>query len=336
MTSKRIFVTGASGCVGHYVVEALMQETNHELYLLVRNPNKLKLGSHFRPGVHLIQGDLGQIEQFSDLLKTMDCVVLIATAWGGEGIEKINIDKNIELIKSLDPDRCQQIIYFSTASILDRNNQPLKEAGEIGTDYIRTKYLCHQKLSQLPMADRITTLFPTILLGGDAQKPQSHVTPGIAMVAKWIGIIRFLQTEGSFHYIHSKDIGQIVRYLVDHPPASNELRQLVLGNPAITVNQVVEEACAYLNKRIYFRIPMTQGMADLIIRLFRIQMAAWDRFSMNYRHFTHKNVVSPATFGLPTYCATFADVLKLSGVEPKYQRFARKKNLGSGSMTANR
>ncbi|NJK53172.1 MAG: NAD(P)-dependent oxidoreductase, partial [Leptolyngbyaceae cyanobacterium SU_3_3] len=51
MTSKRIFVTGASGCIGHYIAETLIQETEHELFLMVRNPDKLKFDVHARPGV---------------------------------------------------------------------------------------------------------------------------------------------------------------------------------------------------------------------------------------------------------------------------------------------
>ncbi|MEO1184834.1 MAG: NAD(P)-dependent oxidoreductase, partial [Cyanobacteria bacterium J06636_27] len=34
MSQKRILVTGASGCIGHYISELLIQETQHELYLL--------------------------------------------------------------------------------------------------------------------------------------------------------------------------------------------------------------------------------------------------------------------------------------------------------------
>lgn len=315
MTSKRIFVTGASGCIGHYVVEALIQETKHELFLLVRNPDKLKFDYRARPGITILQSDLRGIDQFSDLLKTIDCAVLIATAWGGvQEVYDINVTQTLHLMNLLDPQVCQQVIYFSTASILNRDNLPLKEAETTSHDYIRSKYTCFQQLDKLKIAPRITTLFPTLLLGGDANKPQSHITSGIAQVVKWIGVLRFLKTEGSFHFIHGKDIAQIVQYLIEKPPAEGESRQLVLGNQMMTVNQAIEEACVYLNKRIYFRIPLTQGLANLIIFLFRIQMADWDRFSMNYRHFTHRYVVSPETFGLPTYCATFSDVLKLSGV----------------------
>jgi hypothetical protein len=72
----------------------------------------------------------------------------------------------------------------------------------------------------------------------------------------------------------------------------------------------VEEICAFLNKRIYFRMPLSIQLANLLIKLFRIQMAEWDRFCLGYRHFTHKNPVSPATYGLTTEYATVRDLLK--------------------------
>lgn len=308
-------MTGASGCIGHYVVEALIQETNHELYLLLRNPDKLKVNYKSRPGVTILQGDMHQIEQYSDLLRTMDAAVLIATAWGGpQEVYDVNVVKTIRLMNMLDPEKCEQVIYFSTASILDRNNQLLREAGEIGTDYIRSKHTCYRQLSRLAITPKVTTVFPTLLLGGDANKPMSHVSSGIPQLERWLWLLRFFQVDASFHFIHGKDIGQIVRHLLDHPPGENEPRELVLGNAPITVNQAIEESCTYLNKRIFFRIPLTQKLADLLIKIFRIRMAAWDRFSMNYRHFTHRHFVNPETFGLPTYCATFGDVLKISGV----------------------
>jgi len=321
MTSKRIFVTGASGCIGHYIVETLIQETNHDLFLLVRNPDKLKIDYTVRPGITVLQGNMREIEQFSDLLKTIDCAILIATAWGGpEEVYDINVVKTIRLLNLLDPEICQQVFYFSTASILDRNNQPLKEAGEVGTDYIRSKYTCFQQFSKLAIAPNIITLFPTFLLGGETEKPWSHVSDGISKEFKWINLIRFFRIDASFHYIHSKDVAQVIRHLIDHPLEAEASRNLVLGNPAITADQAIEEACAYLNKRLYFRISLTQSLLNIIFGLFRIEIADWDRFAMKYRHFVHTNPVTPSTFGLPTYCSSFADVLKLSGVPRKKER----------------
>jgi nucleoside-diphosphate-sugar epimerase len=315
MSQKRILVTGASGCIGHYISEALIQNTNHELFLLVRSPNKLQVDIQARPGITVLQGDMQKISLFADLLQTIDIAVLTATAWGGDETFDINVTKTLELLKLLDPDRCEQVIYFSTASVLDRHNQPLKEAGEIGTDYIRSKYQCLHEKSKLAIAPKITTVFPTLVLGGDAKKPYSHATSGIPEITKYVNLIRFLKVDGSFHFIHGRDVATVVQYLIDHPPQTNEPRQLVLGQAPLTANQAVKELCAYLGKRIYFRIPLSLGLANLIIAVFRIQMAAWDRFCMSDRHFTYEKAINPDSFNLPNYCATMSDVLKISGVK---------------------
>ncbi|MBW4611283.1 MAG: NAD(P)-dependent oxidoreductase [Hassallia sp. WJT32-NPBG1] len=316
MSQKRILVTGASGCVGHYLSEALIKETNHELYLLVRNPNKLQVDTQARPGITVLQGDMQEISLFADLLKTIDTAVLTATAWGGDNTFEINVNKTLELMSLLDPDRCEQVIYFSTASVLGRDEQPLKEAGEIGIDYVRSKYDCLHKVPKLDIAPKVTTVFPTLVLGGETDKPYSHISPGISEVTKYIDLIRFLQVDGSFHFIHGRDIATVVRYLIDNPPKENQSRKLVLGQAQLTANQAIEDVCAYLGKKIIFRIPLSLSLANVIIAVFRIQMDAWSRFCMNYRHFIYKNAINPATFGLPNYCATMSDVLKISGVKP--------------------
>ncbi|MBW4569364.1 MAG: NAD(P)-dependent oxidoreductase [Tolypothrix carrinoi HA7290-LM1] len=316
MSQKRILVTGASGCVGHYLSEALIKETNHELYLLVRNPSKLQVDTQARPGITVLQGDMQEISLFADLLKTIDTAVLTATAWGGDNTFKINVEKTLELMSLLDPDRCEQVIYFSTASVLGRNEQPLKEAGEIGIDYVKSKYECLHKVSKLAIAPKVTTVFPTLVLGGETDKPYSHISPGILEVTKYVDLIRFLQVDGSFHFIHGRDIATVVRYLIDNPPKENQSRKLVLGQAQLTVNKAIEDVCAYLGKKIIFRIPLSLSLANVIIAVFRIQMDAWSRFCMNYRHFIYKNAINPATFGLPNYCATMSDVLKISGVKP--------------------
>lgn len=316
MLQKRILLTGASGCVGHYITEALIKETNHELYLLVRNPNKLQVDTKVRPGINVIQGDMQQINDLAELLPTIDTAVLTATAWGGEQTFEINVNKTIELLNLLDTERCEQVIYFSTASVLGRDNQPLKEAGELGIDYVRSKYECLSKMSQLAIAPKITKVFPTLVLGGEPNQPYSHISSGISEVTKYVNLIRFLQADGSFHFIHGRDIATVIQHLIDHPPKKDESRQLVLGQTQLTANQAIEQLCAYFNKKIYFRIPLSLALANLIIAVFRIQMDDWSRFCMNYRHFIYQNAINPSSFGLPNYCATMSDVLKTSGIEP--------------------
>lgn len=321
MESKRIFVTGASGCIGHYIADTLIHQTSHELFFFVRDPQKLRFNYNARPGITIVQGEMQEIEQVERLLKTVNCAILAATAWGGKDTLDVNVTKTIRLMNLLDPAICEQVLYFSTASILNRQNQPLLEAKTLGTDYIRSKSLCHEQLPNLAIYDQIITLFPTLVFGGDDQKPYSAVSADLKDVLRWIDLIRFLQADASFHYIHAQDIAQVVLHLVNEPPEPGPGREVVLGNPALTVNQAVEQICAALNKRILFRVPLSIQLANLIIKLFRIQMADWDRFCLNYRHFTYQTPVYPEALGLPAYCPTLADLLAAHGIKVRRSTF---------------
>lgn len=312
----RVFMTGASGCIGHYILELLLQSDRYEVFLLLRHPDKLHLALKDDSRVHILQAGLADIEQYADLLSTIDIAILTAAAWGGDPdyVMDINTNANLSLMKMLDPQRCQQVIYFSTASILGPQSQPLPEAYEFGTDYIRSKYECHSRLSGLALYHKITTVFPTLVFGGDSQKPYSFISAGIRDVTRWIGLIRFFRAEAGFHFAHAQDIATVVNYLIDHPSPAG-YREYVIGNPALSANQAVEQTCAYLGKSIWFRIPLSLWLADLIVRVFRIQMAPWDYFCLRNPQFVYAGAVNPASFGLNTYCKTLADLLQVHGIE---------------------
>lgn len=318
---KQIFITGASGCIGHYLTEALIQNTNHELYLLVRNPAKLKFDYQARPGIHLLVGDMSQIERYSDLLFKINIAILAATAWGGkQETYEINVVKTLSLINLLNPQICERVIYFSTASILDRHNQLLLPASQFGHDYIRTKYQCFEQLSHLAIADKILAVFPTLVFGGEQNKPYSHLSAGITDVTKWIGLIRWFSLDGSFHFIHARDIAKVISYLLENPNyVPNSATQttvdcLVLGNPALSVDRAIAEITNYCHKKVYLRIPLYIWLTNIFIKLFRIQMDDWSRFSLDYRHFIYADPVTPASFGMKNYCSTVAELMKVSGV----------------------
>jgi nucleoside-diphosphate-sugar epimerase len=299
----RILVTGASGCVGHYVSETLIQNTDHELFLFVRTPAKLQVDITARPGIHVIQSDMA--------------------GWGGQEAFDINYTKTHILLDLLDPQVCQQVIYFSTESVLDRENKLLPEAGKIGTDYIMSKHQCLAKLTQARnaadgannIAKKVTAVFPTLVFGGDDKKPYSFLSADLPNVAKYAGLLQWFSADGSFHFIHGKDIAEVVRHLIAHPEIADKFdRRLVLGNKLVIADAGIREICAYFGKKSPFQIPLSISLANFFIKLFKIQMAEWDRFCLDYRHFSHANPVSPATFGLPGYAPTITDIFRTRGL----------------------
>lgn len=319
----RIFITGGSGCVGHYIADLLIKNTDYELFFLIRNPSKVKFDYKHRQGINLIQGDLTSVLEHQELLKTINIVILTATCWGGEKESyQINVEANINIINSLNPDICQQIIYFSTASILDNDNNLLPQAGEIGTDYIRTKYQCFTKLQELELYPKIITVYPTLVFGGDENKPYSHLSAGLKDLPQWFNLIRWFSADGSFHVIHGFDIARIIFYLVENGKNLDGYfeRKLVLGNAPLTVDEAIKEMGDYFNQRIYFQIPLPQWLANIFIKVFNVQMAEWDYFCLNYRHFTYKKYVNTATFNLEYFVPSLSKLLEVSGVERKQKQ----------------
>jgi nucleoside-diphosphate-sugar epimerase len=302
---RKIFITGIGGCVGHYLFDVLVKNQADQLYLLVRNPVKLKFDPRAYTNVTIINDDLKNIDRHAALVRQMDCVIHLAADWAGnEG----NYDYTLALLNLLDPEQCRKVIYFSTASILGPDNRPVAAAEKFGTHYIRSKYRLYQKLPELKIQPRVITLFPTWVLGGDARHPYSHALQGIKDLKKWLWLIRFFTVEASFHFIHARDIAAIVNYLLDN---ETKERALVLGNAPTTARQLLREICAFYRLRVYYQIPISARLIQLLAFLLRRQLHPWDLYSFNRRHFVYQAVNAPS-FGLSSDLQTIGQILELA------------------------
>ena len=51
MVLEKVFITGGSGCVGHYVIDQLLENPKLELHLMVRDPERLQFDYKSQPRV---------------------------------------------------------------------------------------------------------------------------------------------------------------------------------------------------------------------------------------------------------------------------------------------
>ena len=222
----RILITGASGCVGQYTAAWLLEHSNAELLLWLRDPSKLNAIPHDHPRISLLVGDLRDSERFAAELSSVNRVIHTATAWGDpERAHQVNVVAVKTMLSLLDPSKLEQVVYFSTASILDRHLQPLPEALAYGTEYIQTKAQCLRDLEQHPLAEKIVAVFPTLVFGGRVDGtspfPTSYLTEGLAEASKWLWLARWLRADASFHFIHAADIAAICGSLATNPHQRN-------------------------------------------------------------------------------------------------------------------
>jgi nucleoside-diphosphate-sugar epimerase len=299
--ATKIFITGSAGCIGHYLLDRFLGREGIELHLLVRSSSKFKVDLSLYSNVTVHRGDLAEIGQFKEVLQDMDYLIHIATSWrNSDKAFLYNVTSTYELFGLMNRDRCKKIVYFSTASILGPGNVPLDDIHEIGTGYIRSKAAAYDGLPQHPMADKVVTVFPTMVLGGDETHPFSHISGGLAPNIGYMKLLRFFTVDIRFHFLHAKDYALMTEYVLfnetDHA--------VVLGSPVITGKQMLETVCDVFGIRRYFMVPISGAFILGLAKLFRIKMDKWSRYLVANPHFEF-NVINPQSVGLK---ASFPDL----------------------------
>ena len=318
----RILITGASGCVGQHIAAQLYRDTDAELLLLLRDPAKLTAVPANDPRITLLVADLRELTPHAGAIATATRVIHTATAWGDpERAMAVNVVAVKQLLAFTSPEWLEQVIYFSTASLLNRQLELLPEALSEGTEYIQTKALCLQQLEQHPLAERIVAVFPTLVFGGAVDGkgpfPTSYLTAGLGEACRWLWLEKWLRADASFHFIHAADIAQVCCHLATRPhhsnpePGQGALRRLVLGQPAISVDTTVSQLCRWRRSWLPpLGLNLQGALIEALIKLLRIEVNAWDRFSIRQRHFVHEPVSPPERFGLVSHAASLAAVFE--------------------------
>ena len=329
MEKQKRLITGASGCVGQYISAWLLENSDADLFLWLRQPNKLTAVSPQDPRVKLLVGDIRDPQLYKEELKQMNRVIHTATAWGDpKRAYEVNILAVKKMISLLDPNVVEQIIYFSTASILTKDLKPLPEAFKYGTEYIQTKARCLKELETHPLASKIIAVFPTLVFGGQINGsnkfPKSYLTEGLLEASKWLWLARFFRAYSRFHFIHAKDIAFVCGRLSITPISKEDyhknqkLRFLVLAQPHITIDHAIDKLLEWRGMRKMPRLPLWGWLIDGLIKFLPIQINSWDRFSIKQRHFDHDSISPPEKFGGTSYAKSIQEVIADSGL-PKRQ-----------------
>ena len=298
---KKLFATGMGGCVGHYLFDELAKRDDLDLTFLIRSPEKVK---YDLSGINVIKDDLKNIKNHSGIIRESDYVIHLLADWGGE---EGNYHHTMDLFNSIDLLKTEKIIYFSTASILGKDNLPVKEAFECGTPYIRGKYRMHRDLISMPHYMKTVVLYPTWVLGGDNRHPYSHAYSAIKQISAWIRLIKLFDIDITFHFIHSRDIALCTAQILNGSILNGEY---VLGNSPITFNGFIKAICEHLGiKDSRFKIKVPVGLIRTAPSLLGKNLSGWDNYCIDNRNMTYR-VSNPFAFGAKPEFDTVEKVLK--------------------------
>lgn len=311
----RIFITGGSGCVGHYLVEHFLADPAVHLTLLLRNPAKLNLSPEHRDRVTIIEGDLTEGAAKLPDGAEFDLGILAATAWGGPRTFEITVDANLALADRLIALGCPRIIYFATASVLSRDLKLIDEARAHGTAYIRSKHKLVEEIEKRSERADIIGFFPTVIFGGGeapVNAPQSHLVRMLFENKKWLPVARRISSVGKLHLIHPGDIATLAGHF-GRAESAGQNRRIVLGNDAVSVDHLLGAVAEACGKRYRPLVRITEKRVETAAKLFRIKLTPWDRYNAQHVDQSYPMAVMPRDFGLPMAMPDIATGLQSVG-----------------------
>ena len=123
----RVFVTGGTGFIGHYVVKALL-EKGHEVVIATRHPNKVPT-LKANPHVSFVECALTDFDIMAEGLQGCDACIHIALGWGDTPSTMLANDTRatVMLLENAAKAGCKKFIYTSSTAAMGRMRPSMRE-----------------------------------------------------------------------------------------------------------------------------------------------------------------------------------------------------------------
>jgi dihydroflavonol-4-reductase len=239
----KIFLTGATGFVGHHVARVLA-ERGADLRLLVRPTSDLSGLSGLPAETHA--GDLSRPESLRAGLAGCEAVVHVAAdyrLWTRDPSElyRVNVEGTRGLLRLAREAGVRRVVYtssvatmhFGTDGSVTDEDVPVSLADMVG-DYKRSKYLAEQEaLAAAGAGQEVILLNPTAPVGPRDAKP----TPTGRI------LVDFLQRRFPAYLdtgLNLVDVAEVARTHADALERGRPGRRYILGGENLTLKQILD------------------------------------------------------------------------------------------------
>lgn len=188
----KIFLTGGTGFLGGKVTKRLLAD-NNELYILARNPEKVKMNDK---RVNIIKGSLENINEWKSSLAGMHIVIHMAAPvifWDKwEMYQKSIVDATSSVLKAAEQNGVGKFIYISSESVLQDKktligiDESTPYPKEPNSFYGKSKMLAEKNILQASSKMKRIIIRPTFIWGKDAPQLQSIIDKVKAGQFMWI------------------------------------------------------------------------------------------------------------------------------------------------------
>ena len=251
---KKVLVTGATGFLGKYVVEELVE---HGYQVRAFGRNRAIGQSLVNASVTFIQGDLTNQEDLTKACQEMDMVVhagALSTVWGPwEDFYQTNVLGTKYILETCREAKIERLVYVSSPSIYaaPRDQLDIKESDAPQenrlNNYIRSKLASEKLFKDYPDVSSVI-LRPRGLFGiGD-----TSILPRVLNLSQKIGIPLIGDGRQLMDMTCVENVALAIRLALETPQAAGEVYNITNGEPR-TFRDLIEETLRGLGYPIRYR-----------------------------------------------------------------------------------
>ena len=243
----KVFLTGATGFVGHHVALALAAE-GAELRLLVRKSSNLKNLEGIRGETHV--GDLLEPESLRAGLEGCDAVMHVAADYrlwirDPNAMYRANVEGTRELLRMAREAGVPRVVYtssvatmrFRTDGLVINEDTPVSLKDMVG-HYKRSKFMAEQEAIKAAQGgQQVIILNPTSPIGTNDAKP----TPTGRIILDFLNgkFPAYMETG-----LNLVDVAEVARTHVSALTAGKPGKRYILGGENLTLKQILDKMSA--------------------------------------------------------------------------------------------
>jgi dihydroflavonol-4-reductase len=243
----KIFLTGATGFVGHHVAKALADQ-GANLRLLVRKSSKLS-NLEGIPGETVV-GDLAKPESYASALQGCETVMHVAADYrlwirDPDAMYRANVDGTRDLLKLAREADVRRVVYtssvatmaFRTDGIVVNEDTPVTIDDMVG-HYKRSKFLAEQQaIAAAQDGQQVIILNPTTPIGPNDAKP----TPTGRIFVDFLNRKFPAYVDTGLNLV---DVSEVARAHVAAIEVGQPGRRYILGGENLTLKQILDKMSA--------------------------------------------------------------------------------------------
>lgn len=254
----RVFITGASGFIGKYVVGQI-RAGGHDILAFTLEKDTNESNTKY---IQWLYGDLGDIDSLKPAIRSFDPEVVIHLAWQGipdysEVISIINLNNSIRLLDFIvEETNCNKVIVASSCFEYGKNKGACKESDpvQLNSFFSWAKYSLYRYLLLKCSRKKVELIWFRIFYAYGPGQRRGSLIPSVVQALKGGNAPNINSPLNKNDFVYVDDIAEAFRLAVDMKVEAG------IYNLGYGISRSVYDACKIIEKCLFKSSDITDNI----------------------------------------------------------------------------